>query len=48
MPRKPKNATHSQLIKQAKKGNKSKNKYVRYPNTKTVRELIGMKPKKDE
>lgn len=42
MPRKPKNSTHSQLIKQAKKGNKSKNIYVEYLDTKTVRKLIGM------
>ena len=42
MARKPKSATHQALINNAKKKKVSKNPYVRYPDTKAVRQIIGM------
>lgn len=42
MARKPKSATHQALINNAKKKKVSKNPYVRYPDTKAARQIIGM------
>jgi hypothetical protein len=39
---KPKSAGHSLMIKNAKKKKVSKSPYVKYPDTNTVRKLIGL------